>query len=178
MRLKNGRTVRIRPIVPSDAAELAEAIRTADPETLHSRFLGAAPPLTDALLRKLTCVDYAKRFALVARYRGKGVAIARYSALPPAADGSVSAEVAVAVTPKWRGVGLATVLVELLARRALQCGISGFSALYSADNRPVAELAREGKAHISIADGMASLDASLSEPDGDRLRSLQKGAKP
>jgi hypothetical protein len=33
-RLADGRRVTIRPILPSDAAELADAIRTADPETL------------------------------------------------------------------------------------------------------------------------------------------------
>ena len=33
----------IRPILPSDAPELADAIKTADPDTLRSRFLGGAP---------------------------------------------------------------------------------------------------------------------------------------
>lgn len=163
LRLKDGRTVQIRPIVPDDAAELAEAIRTADPETLHARFLGAAPPVTDALLTKLTCVDYATAFALVARHRGHGVAVARYTALPPEPDGSVPAEIAVAVAPEWRGIGLATVLIELLARRGLECGITGFTALFWAQNRPVAELAREGNAHVSIEDGTASLEATLGE---------------
>lgn len=167
MRLGNGRTVRIRPIVPADAAELADAIRTADPETLHARFLGAAPPVTEALLQRLTCLDYTTGFALVARYRGRGVAIARYTELPPDAAGLVTAEVAVAVAPEWRGIGLATTLIGLLARRAVECGIGGFTALFWAQNRPVAELAREGNAHVSIADGMASLDASL--PDARDL---------
>src|SRR5450759_530220 len=66
IRLADGRRVEIRPIVPSDAAELAEAIRTADAETLRARFLGGPPPLTDALLDGLTRVDYVSRFALVA----------------------------------------------------------------------------------------------------------------
>src|ERR1035437_6563653 len=54
VRLSDGRRVEIRPILPSDAPELAEAIRTADAETLHARFLGGAPQLTDAVLDKLT----------------------------------------------------------------------------------------------------------------------------
>jgi hypothetical protein len=44
MRLADGRRVKIRPILPSDAPELAEAIRTADAETLRARFLGGPPP--------------------------------------------------------------------------------------------------------------------------------------
>ena len=167
VRLRDGRTVRICPIVPGDAPELADAIRTADPETLHSRFLGAPPPLTDAVLTSLTCVDYVNRFALVARSRGRGVGIARYAVLPPAEDGSVAAELAVAVAPEWRRVGLATVLVEQLARRAQECGITHVSALFSAANRPVAALAREGHARVVINGGGAQLDAALGAAHGD-----------
>ncbi len=171
MRLADGRSVRIRPVVPGDAPELAEAIRTADPETLHARFLGSPPPLTDAVLTRLTTLDYVTRFALVARHHGRGVAIARYAASPPADDGSVTAELAVAVRPEWQGIGLATELVQQLARRAQECGITHFSALFSADNRPVAELARRAHAQVVISDGAAHLDAPLGPPmDGDSVR--------
>lgn len=161
VRLADGRRVQISPIVPSDATELAEAIRTADPETLHARFLGSPPKLTQATMDTLTRLDYVHRFALVARSRGRGVAIARYATLPASDDGSVVAEVAVAVRPEWRKVGLATALIELLARRALECGITDFTALYLADNRPVAELAREGDARVVIAEGASQLHAAL-----------------
>lgn len=164
--LADGRRVEIRPILPSDAPELAEAIRTADAETLHARFLGGPPPLTDAVLDGLTRVDYVSRFALVARSRGYGVAVARYAALPPSGDGSVVADVAVAVTPEWRRVGLATALVELLARRAQECGITDFTALFLADNSPVTELARDHHARVVIAEGAAQLYTPLrTRPD-------------
>ncbi len=121
LRLADGRRVSVRPILPSDAPELAEAIRTADPETLHARFLGGPPPLTEAVLDRLTRLDYSHRFALVARdRRGRGVAVARYTALPESAAGKRAAEVAVAVDPSWREVGLATELIRMLARRALE----------------------------------------------------------
>lgn len=167
IRLADGRRVEVRPILPSDAPELAEAIRTADAETLHARFLGGPPPLTKAVLDGLTQLDYVSRFALVARSHGRGVAIARYSALPPAGDGSVVAEVAVAVAPEWRRVGLASALVETLARRGLECGITRFTALFLATNRPVIELAREGQARVVIAEGAAQLDARLDTPHDD-----------
>ena len=77
--LADGRRVEIRPILPSDTPELAEAIRTADTETLRARFLGGPPPLTDATLDRLTRVDYCSRFALAAFSQGRGVAIARSS---------------------------------------------------------------------------------------------------
>ena len=165
--LAEGRQVEIRPILPSDAPELAEAIRTADAETLHARFLGGAPQLTDAVLDKLTRVDYVRRFALVARSRGRGVAVARYGVLPRSRDGSPAADVAVTVAPEWRRVGLATALVELLARRAQECGITDFTALFLAENRPVTELAHEGHARVVIAEGVAQLHATLTTPRPD-----------
>jgi len=166
VRLADGRRVRIRPILPSDAPELAEAIRTADTETLRARFLGGPPPLTAAVLDRLTRVDYVTRFALVARNRGRGVAVARYVA-PPSEEGSVVADIAVAVAPEWRRVGLATALVELLARRAQECGVTDFTALFLAENRPVTELAHEGHARVVIAEGVAQLSAALTTPHED-----------
>ena len=160
-RLSDGRTVKIRPILASDAPELAEAIRSADPETLHNRFLGAPPPLTDAVLRGLTEVDYVNRFALVARSRRKGVAIARYIALPPRDDGTRAAEIAVAVAREWRGVGLATQLVKLLSRRAQECGIDELTALFLTNNRPVAELAHDLHGRVVVTDSMSELSAQL-----------------
>jgi hypothetical protein len=64
----------LRPIVPGDAAALAEAITSADTDTLYRRFLGAAPRVTPALLARLTTVDYTRRFALVA---GDAAGVAR-----------------------------------------------------------------------------------------------------
>ncbi len=167
-RLADGRRVTIRPILPSDAPELAEAILTADADTLRGRFMGAPPPLTQATLDGLTRLDYAQRFALVARSaEGHGIGVARYSVLPSADDSPVSAEVAVAVAPEWRRVGLATTLLQLLARRALECGITHFSALFLAENRPVTELAQLGHARVVIAQGAAQLEASLTTPGDD-----------
>jgi GNAT superfamily N-acetyltransferase len=168
VQLADGRQVEIRPILPSDAPELAEAIRTADAETLYARFLGGPPQLTDAVLNELTRLDYVTRFALVARSGGRGVAVARYGMLPASEDERLVADVAVAVAPEWRRVGLATTLVGLLARRAQECGITDFTALFLASNRPVTELAHEGHSRVVIAKGVAQLHAALSQWDQDR----------
>ena len=167
VRLADGREVDVRPILPSDAPELADAILTADAETLRARFLGAPPSPTRATLDRLTRLDYVTRFALVARSDGHGIAVARYGTLPPTQEGAVVADVAVAVRPEWRRLGLATALVELLAHRALECGITDFTATFSATNRPVIELAHEGHARVLIAEGAAQLDAQLDSAHKD-----------
>jgi GNAT superfamily N-acetyltransferase len=166
LRLADGRRISVRPILPSDAPELAEAIRAADPETLRARFLGGPPRLSEAVLDRLTRLDYTHRFALVAHDgTGRGVAVARYMALPESGGGERAAEVAVAVDPSWRGVGLATELIRMLARRARECGIAKFTATFLAENRRVAELAHEGHARVAIKQGVAELQARLTTGD-------------
>jgi RimJ/RimL family protein N-acetyltransferase len=169
LRLRDGRTVVIRPLVPSDASQLATAILTADPDTLRRRFLGGPPHVTPTLVARLTTLDYERRFALAAadERTGQGVAIARYEAMD---DGI--AEVAVVVDPAWRRVGLATVLIELLAQAALDRGIHEFYASYLAENRPVAallahaggageQLIRQGIAEVAVALDREKVDAAV-----------------
>jgi GNAT superfamily N-acetyltransferase len=166
--LRDGRRVLIRPILPSDAPELAEAIKTADPDTLRRRFLGGPPRVTPALLAHLTVVDYVRRFALVAIdvATGRGVAVARYE---PAGEGV--ADIAVVVRPEWRRAGLGTSLIRGLATAAAERGIHTFSASYLAENRPVAALVEDagGLGTQVIKRGIAEFSLALApqRPAGD-----------
>jgi GNAT superfamily N-acetyltransferase len=136
VRLRDGRHAFLRPVIPSDAAALDEAFRGADADTLRRRFLGAAPPVTPALLTHLTTVDYEGRFAIVAGTEaGRGIGVARYEGI-----GDGRAEAAVVVDPDWRRVGLATALIEILAQAAVDRGIDTFTATYQAENRPITAL--------------------------------------
>jgi RimJ/RimL family protein N-acetyltransferase len=139
--LRDGRSVLIRPVLPGDAPALAEAIQSADADTIRRRFLGGHPQVTPGLLEYLTTVDYTSRFALVAVEPAsqRGVAIARYE--PAGHDGT--ADVAIAVTPGWRDVGLATELLRMLSQAASERGIHTFTGTYLADNRPVTALINE-----------------------------------
>jgi GNAT superfamily N-acetyltransferase len=158
--LHDGRRVFIRPILPGDAPELAVAIRSADPGTIRGRFLGGPPRVTAALLQRLTEVDYVQRFALVAIDPASeaGVAVARYE---PASEGV--AEIAVAVRPEWRRVGLGTLLITLLAQAAAERGVCTFSASYLAENRPVTALVEDagGFSKQVIKQGIAEVSLAL-----------------
>jgi len=146
--LADGRTVKVRPVVPGDANALVHAIRTADAATLRARFLGGAPPTHRRAIRHLVEVDYVNRLALVAFGEGRGVAIARFEPLP---DQPGTVEVAVAVDPAWRRVGLATALIRLLAEGASVRGITEFTATYFAHNVDVASIiADTGLAHAPL----------------------------
>ena len=162
--LRDGRRVSIRPVLPGDAPELADAIRTADSDTLRRRFMGGPPRVTAALLAHLTEVDYMQRFALVAidTVSGRGAGIARYE---PAGEGV--AEIAVVVRPEWRRVGLGTLLILVLAKAAAERGVHTFSASYLAENRPVAALVEDAGGLIGqvIEQGIAEFSLTL---DGSR----------
>jgi len=158
--LSDGREVSVRPVLPSDAAELESAFRAADSATLWMRFLGPPPEMTPELLEWLTDVDYQTRFALVARdSRGHGVGIARWVAEPH----SDCAEVAVAVDPTWRGCGVATQLMILLARAAEERGFQAFTATFAAANTPVAELVEAVGAAVRTSDGLVRVRVQLAE---------------
>ncbi|WIY02031.1 GNAT family N-acetyltransferase [Amycolatopsis mongoliensis] len=160
--LKDGRVVHVRPLVRADAAELGEAIRNADPATLYRRFCGTPPRVTPRLLERLTDLDYQRRFALVARDTdGHGVAIARYGATTQPGV----AEIAVAVDPAWRRVGLASALVHMLGEAALARGFDRFTALYFADNLPVSELLDDAGGRRVIAAGVAEAEVQLRRKD-------------
>ncbi len=163
--LRDGRSVLIRPIQPSDAPALAEAIESADAETIRRRFLGRHLRVTPELLDFLTTVDYASRFALgaVEPASRRGVAIARYEP----ADREGTAEVAIAVTPGWRDACLATELLRMLAQAASERGIHTFTGTYLADNRPVTALINEADepANQVTSRGIAEFSVPLPPPD-------------
>jgi len=137
--VSDGRRVHVRPILPGDAPAVADAIASADAETLRLRFLGWKPVLDDATLSHLVEVDYRTRLALIAfDQNGQGVGIGRYEG----SEDNDEAEIAVAVSPGWRRIGLGTALLELLGGAAARNGIHRFRALYLPDNDEVVGLIR------------------------------------
>jgi len=137
--LSDGRHVHVRPILPSDGPALAAAVASADAETLRLRFLGWRPVLDDASFRHLVEVDYQRRLALVAfDSADRGVGIARYEGRP---DEDL-VEIAIAVDPDWRRVGLGHRLLTILGEAAATRGIRRLVAAYSVGNHDVEGLLR------------------------------------
>ncbi len=122
--LVDGTGVRVRPIRPGDADPLVAFHAGLSAETIHRRFFSAHPSLSPEEARRFTTVDYARRMALVAEWRGRLVAVARYEGLE---DAEV-AELAVVVDDDFQGRGVGTVLLEQLAAYARRRGIERFEA--------------------------------------------------
>ena len=64
--LRDGQTLRVRPIRPEDAPALVEAGRRTSPEDLRLRFFGAMKTLPPWMAARLSQIDYDREMALIA----------------------------------------------------------------------------------------------------------------
>src|SRR5207244_1235895 len=107
------------------------------------------------------------------------LAIARFVR---AAEDPATAEVAVAVTDEWQRRGLGTALLQDLAARARQEGITRYSAPVLADNNAMLEFARKlGDVEVTaVEDGIVHLlmavpDEGIGEGLTQTVRAVARG---
>lgn len=158
----------IRPIEPGDRTGLAAAVERSSREAIHSRFLASRGPLKPAELRYLTEVDHRDHEALVAvdPASGESVAVARYVRDRERRD---SAEIAVAVLESWQGRGVGRALVHRLADHARTQGITRFTALMLADNRPMRQLLAGLGAITVLSTELGTVELAVDLPNGTRV---------
>lgn len=140
--LRDGSRILIRPIEPDDRARLAEGFERLSPESRYRRFFAPMNELGGRYLDYLTRVDHHDHEALVAvdPQTGRGAGVARYVRI---ADDA--AEPAIAVADEWQGRGVASRLLDALADRAREEGITRFEAPVLAGNHEaIAVLERLG----------------------------------
>jgi acetyltransferase len=120
-------------------------------------------------------VDHGDREAIVALDDGEIVGVARYIRQPC----SEAAELAVVVADAWQRQGLATRMLAALAGRAAAVGISRFTMIMQADNRPILRLVRrvDPSARLALSDGVYETTVPvaafrMSSSPGQGLRSL------
>jgi GNAT superfamily N-acetyltransferase len=139
--LRDGSQVLLRPLRPDDRAAEAAFIEALSPDARHYRFLGQVHA-GEALLDRLTKVDFARDFALVAAVPDDGreriVGVARY-ALDP--DGT-GCECAVTVADAWQRRGLGAALMGRLIEVARSRGVRSMVSIDDADNAAMRDLAR------------------------------------
>lgn len=141
--LRDGSEVTIRVLRKEDARLERDFIRNLSPESRWMRFLGQFSEPSDALIRKLTDLDYRRDMAFIALSRAGGIArevgVSRYSLSP---DGQ-SCECAVTVADAWQGKGLGTVLMRDLVDVARRRGIRSMFSIDANENERMRELARD-----------------------------------
>jgi acetyltransferase len=143
VRLRDGRRVLVRPVLPQDEDLTAAFFGRLPARARYDRFMAPMPHLPPDLIRRFTNIDYASHLALVAEVFTGGretvVAEARYVR---SADPSV-AEFAVAVAEDWQGHGLANLLLAKLLSRAGDAGIRRVVGETLATNEKMLHLARK-----------------------------------
>lgn len=121
--LRDGATIRIRPILPADADALQEFHVTQSEESTYFRFFAPLRRLPARDLQRLVTVDHHDRVALVVVDGERILAVGRYDVVEPG-----RAEVAFNVSDALQGRGVGSVLLEHLAAAARERGVDTFVA--------------------------------------------------
>jgi len=150
IRLDDGRTVVVRPVLALDAPAEQDFVRALSVESRCRRFHTPLQELSPALLRQMTEVDHVGHVAIVAEAFDDGdedattiVADARY-----VRDGDET-QFAIAVADAWQGVGLGRALMQRLLRHAARHGVARLVADMLVGNTAMAELARSFGGHLA-----------------------------
>ena len=128
MVLRDGHTVRVRPIVPADAGALVRFHERQSPESVYFRFFSPRPRLSDKEVDHFTHVDHRDRVAFVAVLGDDIIGVARYERY----TGTDTAEVAFFVDDDHNGRGLATVMLEYLAAAGPRARAASLRRLHAA----------------------------------------------
>ncbi|HAO23288.1 MAG: acetyl-CoA hydrolase [Desulfobacteraceae bacterium IS3] len=153
--LKNGKTMSVRPLLPTDEFAYRNFFYSLKEETIYYRFFRKISIFSHEMAQKQWAdIDYRKNMSLIGMVRNKGhkeiMAIASYMA---AEDNY--AEVAFVVREDFQGMSVASHLLEVLESIAKKNSYAGFTALVLPENRTMVHVfkKRYPQAKTQIDDG-------------------------
>ena len=120
--LGDGTEATVRPIAPSDGAALLRFHARLSRRSVQMRYFYPHLELGADEVDHLTQVDGTNRVAFVVERDGDLIAVARYDRL----GDPTMAEVAFVVADGWQHHGIASFLLQRLASRAKEVGITAF----------------------------------------------------
>lgn len=141
-RLRDGRTVTIRPIRADDDLLERAFVQRLSGETRYLRFQKWVHSPSDRLIHFLTQVDYDRHLALVCAFEVDGkeevVGEARYVA----DAGGESCELGIVIADAWQKSGIAGLLMEALLRAARTRGLKRMEGTVFSTNREMLRFVR------------------------------------
>jgi acetyl coenzyme A synthetase (ADP forming)-like protein len=155
--LRNGRTLRVRPVRSGDGERLQAFFATLSPEAMHSRFFDICPP-ERALEYAPAAVDYVHDFGVVAEAGDRIAGVAHYFVSERHPQ---TAEVAFAVADELQGLGAGMHLLETLAAAARENGIERFEAEVLAGNKPMLAVFRSSGFDLARRSGDGTVHVSF-----------------
>ncbi len=130
----NGKSVRMRPVLPTDEDMMRDLFYACSAETLYHRFFTKMQAMPHRKLKKFVNIDYVNTMALASVTHEDEhemiVAVGRYSV----DKASNAAEVAFIVRDDWQGQGVGISMFNQLLEVARKRGIGRFTADVLHDN--------------------------------------------
>jgi acetyltransferase len=163
--LADGRRIVFRPLVPSDEALIAEAIRTASPETLLHRFFIPLRGVAPEELHRMLILDPAREFCLVGELHEppahRIICGARYVRSPDPA----TAEIALTVHDDFQRQGIGRRLLGLLVEKGRQDGLRTFVADVMIENTAMLHLLRRvaSRRRSTFSGGVCHVEFDLAD---------------
>jgi acyl-CoA hydrolase/RimJ/RimL family protein N-acetyltransferase len=134
LELKNGKTIRFRPLLPSDEFAFRNFFYSLQAHTIYYRFFSKLKSFSHEFVQKQwATVDYRKNMSIIGLVQKGGhkeiMAIGSY-----AQEEENRAEVAFVIREDFQGMGIASYLLEVLEQIAKENKYTGFSATVLAEN--------------------------------------------
>jgi GNAT superfamily N-acetyltransferase len=149
---RDGRTVLLRPVVPTDKDALVDGMHRLSASSRYSRFFSPLSELTEDQVHYFTELDFHDHFAFGAFVddpEHPGVGVARYIR---SQDDPSHAEYAVAVVDEWHGNGVGGLLLDAVLLAAHHNGISACYGDILRTNAPMLALVRRHGATLQAGE--------------------------
>ena len=149
-KLKNGKTIEIRPLFPSDELEFRNFFYSLKEETVYYRFFHKVKSFSHKMVQEqYSNIDYRKNMSIIGLVQRGGhkeiVAIGSY-----AEEGDNFAEVAFVVNEQYQGLGLGSYLLKFLERIARENGYNGFTASVLMENKKMLHVFKKAYPDLKI----------------------------
>jgi len=138
-RLRDGTSLRVRPLRPEDEPVLHNLAAHMSDEDLRLRFFTPVRGLTHTVAARLSQLDYDRELALLAEHDDVAMGVAHFFADPD----NLRAEYAIAVRSDWKGRGVGYLLMKRLIDIAGQRGIGELVGEVLRENEPMLQMCRE-----------------------------------
>ena len=143
LKLKNGKTIKIRPVKPTDERMLQELYYSLDKEDRYLRFFSPRKDFQHKMVQPLVNVDYSTNMILVGEFiennEQKIIATGGFFKT----ENPSTAELAFVVHEEWRGNGITKYLLNYLVIIARELNYKFFSGSILFKNKPMLHIINE-----------------------------------
>ncbi len=152
-KLRNGKSIELRPIMPSDEFSSRNFFYSLKEETIYHRFFYKRKIFEHREVQnELASVDYHQNMTLIGLMVQGGhkeiIAVASYAQ----EENSNLAEVAFVVGENFQGLGVASIMMEQLENIARKNGLTGFTAIVLRENKAMQHVFKRRYPNSKIQD--------------------------